>query len=70
MYDCNQSAQRLAAPAPVELGVHVQTEDVVGVMKLLLDQQLDELHPSSRDLLPTLRAGHRSHCQLGGEEEE
>lgn len=44
----HKSSQRLGPPATVELGVDVQTEDVVGaVLKLLLDQVLDDLHPAS-----------------------
>lgn len=71
MYHSHQSAQRLGPPAAVELRVDIQTEDVVGVVtKLLLYQRLDELHPSSRDLLPALRAGHRKHRQLEEDEEE
>lgn len=70
VYHSDQSAQRLGPPAAVELRVDVQTEDVVGVVtKFLLYQHLDELHPSSRDLLPTLGAGYRTHRQLEGHKE-
>lgn len=59
MYHSNQSTQRLGSPVAMEARVDIQTEDVVDVVpKLLLDQQLDELHPSSRDLLPTFETGH------------
>lgn len=72
VYHPNQSTQRLGSPAAMEARVNIQTEDVVNVVrKLLLDQQLDELHSSSRDLLPTFQTGNWTHRQLkGGEEEE
>lgn len=65
MYNSYQSTQWLSSPATMELGVDVQTEDVVNVVtKLLLYQRLDELHPASWDLLPTVGAGHWTHHQL------
>lgn len=71
VHHSNQSTQRLGSPAAVEARVDIQTEDVVDVVqKLLLYQQLDELHPSSRDLLPAFRTGNWTHCQLNGDEEE
>lgn len=59
MNHSHESSQRLGPPAAVELGVDVQAEDVVDlVLKPLLDQLLDELHPTSGDLLPAVRTGH------------
>lgn len=65
MYNSYQSTQWLSSPATMELGVYVQTKDVVDVVtELLLYKRLDELHPASRDLLPTVGAGDRKHHQL------
>lgn len=64
MYDGHGLTQRLAAPSTVELGVNVQTENVVSGVEQLLDQNVYQLHPPSRDLLPPARAGHHSDGHL------
>lgn len=67
----DQVTQWLGPPAGVEQRVNVQTEDVVGLVnQLVLYQLLYDLHPSGRDLLPAVWAGHQTRQQLNGDEEE
>ena len=77
----DQAPQGLSAPSPVELGVHVQTEDVVVTtvtallplvamatrQQLALYQRADQLHPTGRDVLPPPRGWDGAHEHLGRE---